>query len=163
MEPMKRFSAPWGKTLGWVSVLSTLLCVGVLVLLAMVPHQDTIRHFVLPFGFIFALQFLAALFTIRGYTVTPDAILVHRLFWDTRLPREGLVSATVEPKVMNCSLRICGNGGLFSFSGWFWSKSLRRYKAYVTDLNRTVVLRWEKRTAVVSPDDPEGFVQELMG
>lgn len=106
---------------------------------------------------------MTALFTIRGYTVTPDAILVHRMFWDTRLLRVGLISATVEPEVMNWSLRLCGNGGMFSITGWYWSKRLGRFRAYVTDLNRTVVLRWEKRTAVVSPGDPEGFVRELMG
>jgi len=105
----------------------------------------------------------SALFTIRGYTVTPEAILVHRLLWSTRLPREGLIAATSEPKAMKGALRLCGNGGMFSFSGWFWSKKLGRFSAYVTDLNRTVVLRWDKRTAVVSPDDPEGFVREVMG
>jgi len=108
-----------------------------------------------------ATVLITALYTIRGYTVTPEAILVHRLLWATRLPRERLVSAVSEPGAMKGSLRLCGNGGMFSFSGWFWNKRLGRYRAYVTDLNRTVVLRWEGRMAVVSPGDPEGFVREL--
>jgi len=156
---MKRFSAPWGKTLIWVSVLISALLVGILCMSTFGPHGRN----TLLLDLLWLLLPVSALFTIRGYTLTPDAILVHRLFWDTRLPREGLVSATVEPKAINRSLRVCGNGGVFSFTGWFWSKQLGRYKAYVTDLNRTVVLRWEKRTAVVSPGDPEGFVRELMG
>lgn len=162
---MKRFSAPWGRALQWISVLSVVLFVGVIIMAGFAPAPKATPGFVFPFvtGVLLATVLITALFTIRGYTVTPDAILVHRLFWNTRLPREGLVTATFEPKVMNRSLRICGNGGLFSFSGWFWSKQLGRYKAYVTDLNRTVVLRWDKRTAVVSPGDPEGFVRELVG
>ena len=36
------------------------------------------------------------------------------------------------------------------------------YRAYVTDLSKTVVLRYERRTAVVSPDQPEDFVREVM-
>jgi hypothetical protein len=33
---------------------------------------------------------------------------------------------------MNKSLRACGNGGGFSFTGWYWSKSLGSYRAFVT-------------------------------
>ena len=149
----------------WMSILSVAICVGAILMMDFAPTPKATPHFLVPIvtGVLLATVLITALFTIRGYTVTPDAILVHRLFWDTRLPREGLVSATFEPKVMNRSLRICGNGGMFSFTGWFWSKKLGRYKAYVTDLNRTVVLRWEKRLAMVSPGDPEAFVHELMG
>jgi len=160
---MKRFSAPWGRALQWVSVLSVVIFIGVIAMTGFAPAPRAASGFLCSFvtAVLLATVLITALFTVRGYTVTPDAILVHRLFWDTRLPCEGLVSATFEPKVMNRSLRICGNGGLFSFSGWFWSKNLGRYKAYVTDLNRTVVLRWEKRTAIVSPGDPEAFVREV--
>ena len=145
----------------WTSVLSVVLVLGIGCWIVTLPGPRPVAY--LPLVLFAVLVLGTALFTIRGYTVTPEAILVHRLLWSTRLPRAGLVSAVSEPKVMNRSLRICGNGGMFSFTGWFWSKSLGRYRAYVTDLNRTVVLRWEKRTAVVSPDDPEGFVRELLG
>ena len=135
-----------------------------LFLVSSVPMEAPLPSFFLPslIGMLWLTLLGTALFTIRGYAVTPNAILVQRLIWATCLPREGLISATMEPKAMKGSLRICGNGGMFSFSGWFWSKKLGRYKAYVTDLNQTVVLRWYNRTAVVSPGDPEEFVRELM-
>ncbi|MGL4400092.1 MAG: PH domain-containing protein, partial [Luteolibacter sp.] len=79
----------------------------------------------------------------------------------TRLERAGLNSAEVMPKAMSKSLRTCGNGGGFSFTGWYWSKPLGFYRAFVTDLNRTVVLRFDKGTVVVSPGAPEDFVMEL--
>jgi hypothetical protein len=77
------------------------------------------------------------------------------------LPLAGLKSAEVMPRAMSGSLRICGNGGAFSFTGWFRNKPLGYYRAFVTDLNRTVVLRFEKRTVVVSPAEPEEFVRKL--
>ena len=103
----------------------------------------------------------AAPFTIRGYTITADAILVHRLCWATRLPLQGLQSATAEPDAMRGSLRTFGNGGLFSFSGRYWSKHLGAYRALVTDPRRTVVLRYADRTVVLSPETPEQFVRDL--
>jgi len=59
------------------------------------------------------------------------------------------------------SIRTCGNGGFFSFTGFYWSRKLKSYRAYVTDLRRTVVLRYERRTILLSPDSPEDFVREL--
>lgn len=104
-----------------------------------------------------------ALFTIRGYTVTSDAILVHRLFWTTRLALAGLQSAHFEPDVMGWSIRTFGNGGLFSFTGFFRNRRLGAYRAFITDPHRTVVLHFPTRTVVVSPDSPEEFVHDIGG
>lgn len=145
-----------------MSVLATALCGGVAISSCYLPGPvdgnwlGTVLRW-LPLFLIPG----CALFVVRGYTITPDAILIQRLFWATRLPRAGLLSAVAEPKAMCKSIRTCGNGGFFSFTGWYWSKSLKSYHAYVTDLNRTVVLRYERRTVVVSPDDPGGFVRAL--
>ena len=101
------------------------------------------------------------LFTIRGYTVGPDAILIHRLLWTTRLPLAALQSAQFEPNAMKSSLRTFGNGGLFSFTGYFRNSSLGTYRAFVTDPHRTVVLHFSARTVVVSPSAPEDFVHHI--
>ena len=160
---MKTYKAPWSTSLIVMSVLATLLCLGITFGIPLLPapkHGGEVGMWLswLPLVLVFA----CALFTVRGYTITPDAILVHRLLWATRLPRAGLKSAEFVTGVMNRSLRTCGNGGFFSFTGFYWSKSLRSYRAYVTDLRRTVVLRYERRTVVVSPDSPEDFVRELL-
>ncbi|MDE3068530.1 MAG: hypothetical protein KGJ60_13420 [Verrucomicrobiota bacterium] len=108
-----------------------------------------------------AILLACACFTIRGYAIAPDAILVRRLFWATRLPRAGLTSARFEPDVMRGSLRTWGNGGLFSISGYYRNKLLGSYRAYVTDPHQTVVLQYAGRTVVLSPAPPEEFVREL--
>ncbi len=53
------------------------------------------------------------------------------------------------------------NGGLFSVTGWYWKRRMGHFRAYVTHLGRTVVLRFEDRTVVLSPGDPAGFVAAL--
>jgi hypothetical protein len=157
---MKTYKAPWSTLLVVVSVLTTLLCLGITFGVPLLPGQHGSGMWLswLPLVLVFA----CALFTVRGYTITQDAILVHRLLWATRLPRAGLKSAEFVTGVMNRSLRTCGNGGFFSFTGFYWCKTLRSYRAYVTDLRKTVVLRYERRTVVVSPDAPEDFVRELL-
>lgn len=54
-----------------------------------------------------------------------------------------------------------GNGGLFSFTGWYRNKILGVYRAWVTDLRSTVILRFEKRAVVLSPADPNAFIRDL--
>jgi hypothetical protein len=158
---MKTYQAPWGRSLIVVSSLLVALCVANVVLFQ-VHFQDGHREMVALGQWALPVIVLCCLpFMIRGYAITDDAILIRRLFWTTRLDRAGLRSAEVIPKAMHKSLRTCGNGGGFSFAGWYWNKSLGFYRAFVTDLNRTVVLRFGKRTVVVSPDEPEDFVEHL--
>ena len=86
---------------------------------------------------------------------------MHRLLWSTVLPRVGLESAQVEPDAMRGSLRTFGNGGAFSFTGFYYNKRLGSYRAFVTDPHRTVVLRYATRRVVLSPATPEDFVRDL--
>lgn len=159
---MKTYQAPWGRSLVVISSLLVVLSIANVVGFGMLLPPDEPRALVLLAQWTLPVIVLACLpFMIRGYAITEDAILIRRLFWTTRLLRDGLKSAEVVPKAMSKSLRTCGNGGGFSFTGWYWSKSLGVYRAFVTDLNRTVVLRFDKRTVVVSPDEPEDFVNEL--
>ena len=159
---MKHYKAPWSTMLIVMSALVTVLCVGISAAgwwAAFTKHQH---------GWIRCLALLPLVvvlatvpFAIRGYTITPSSILVHRLFWDTELPRIGLESASAEPDAMRGSLRTFGNGGAFSFSGCYWSKRLGSYRAVVTDPRRTVVLRYARRRVVLSPELPGSFVGDL--
>jgi hypothetical protein len=159
---MKTYRAPWSTALIVMSAMVTVLCVGIA---AFAFWEATAKHHsglvllaaLLPLTLLFG----TAPFTIRGYTITPEAILVHRLLWETALPRAGMESARVEPEAMFWSLRTFGNGGVFSFTGFYYNKRLGSYRAYVTDPRRAVVLRFARRRIVVSPDSPEDFVRAL--
>ena len=159
---MKHYQAPWGRALIVLSVLTTVICLGVSAVVWWQVgggHQPGLLSWVALLPLI--LLFGCALFTIRGYAVGSDEILIHRLLWSTSLPRAGLESASVEPDAMRGSLRTFGNGGGFSFSGLYYNKRLGSYRAFVTDLRRTVVLRYATRRVVLSPESPEDFVHDL--
>jgi hypothetical protein len=154
---VKRHQAPWSTSLILMSILATLLCLGIPLTVVMQAEDAPFWAVLLPLALIIG----CALFTIRGYTITGDAILVHRLFWTTRLPRAELLSARFDPQAMRRSLRTWGNGGFFSFTGCYRNKLLGAYRAYVTDPHRAVVLRYASRTVVVSPGAPEDFIHDL--
>jgi hypothetical protein len=159
---VRSYRAPWGRTLFLTSALVTVVCAVVSVCLywaTTVEHQPALIRVASLLPLVLVLGCIP--FTVCGYTITSDSILIHRLLWNTSLPRSGLQSASVEPEVMRGSIRTFGNGGGFSFTGLYYNKSLRSYRAFVTDLRRTVVLRYAYRTVVLSPDAPEEFVRAL--
>lgn len=154
------FRAPWSRQLRVATASSVLLLLLLVLLGAMVAAGQQLSPLargamiVLPLVVIVA----AAACTVRGYVLTEDAIVVKRLGWTTRLPLAGLESITGDAQAMNGSVRLAGNGGLFSFSGEFWNRKLRRYRALATDPSRAVVLRYPRRTIVITPHDPQHFI-----
>jgi Bacterial PH domain len=162
MKDMKRYKAPWGRMLIVTSAMVTVVCVGVSVGILWVTLAKHGPFLVGALALLPLVLVVGALpFMVRGYTITADVILIHRPFWDTSLPRRGLESATVEPDAMRGSLKTWGNGGGFSFTGSFYNPRLHFYRAFVTDLHRTVVLRYPSRTIVLSPAAPDAFVSDL--
>jgi hypothetical protein len=165
MSPETHFAAPWGRPLRWMSALGVLVLVGVSVLGAVAPKDEPDAVIAMLVTLLMPPLVLAitALFTIRGYVVTRDALRVRRLFWSNELPLRGLSGVEVDAEALKGSLRIAGNGGLFSFSGFFWNRKLGRFRAYVTDFDRAVVLRFDGRVVVVTPENPQAFAAALSG
>jgi hypothetical protein len=155
------FDAPWGISL----ILVTLFASAVLIGVASIPL------FTGPAGNIFwvlimsvmplSILFTCSLFMIRGFVLSNDTLIVKRLFWNTDVSLSGLESATVDPKAMKGSIRTCGNGGLFSFTGEFLNKKLGNYRAFVTSPKLAVVLRFTDKVIVVTPSQPDEFVSFL--
>lgn len=143
---MLRFDAPWSSYLTFVSVLITVVLL-VVVLSGAVVATALVGGSVV----------VAAVLSVRGYTVEPGELVIHRLGWNTRLDLSGLQSAEADPAAMRWAIRTCGIGGPFAFVGRHRNRRLGGFTAYATDRDRAVVLRWPHRTVVVTPDDPDAF------
>jgi hypothetical protein len=152
---MKTYRAPFSKLVVTISVVTVVILIGAATALLARAHHPYVGW--LPV----ALLGLAAVYIIRGYSISNDAVFVHRLFWRTRLPVHHLQAVRVDPDAMRGSVRVFGNGGLFSVSGIYRNATLGRYRAYVTDPANAVVLRFPSKTVVLSPAGPEAFAKEL--
>lgn len=156
----RTFQAPWGTLLKLMSFLGTLIIVGIPVVLFLTMHVTGIK-LVLYCAFSVILLFITFLFIVKGYVIKGDVLRIRRLFWDTRIDLSSLLSAETDPDAMKKSIRIMGNGGLFSFSGKYRSSRLGSFRAFVTDYGNCVVLKLPEQTFVVSPENPEMFVEFL--
>lgn len=152
------YGAPWGKLLraGTVFSLAVLLAVLAVGRLTGSRHLAIWRlaMIVLPI----AVMLGALPFMVRGYTLTSRSLVVHRLGFDTVLPLDGLEAVSGVAHEVRRSWRLLGNGGLFSITGWFWNRRLGRYRAFATDPDRAVLLRFARGKVLVTPHDPQAFI-----
>lgn len=160
MNQGAEFAAPWGMTLKVISIGASAVLCGVSGWVWLYASTPVFMRWLIP-SLPLSVLVPCGLFTVRGYVLAEGALHIRRLCWSTRLSLAGLRAVQAVPGAMRNSVRLFGNGGLFAFTGWFRNRTLGTYRAYVTDLNRLVVLRFEKRVVVISPDEPARFVGEL--
>lgn len=161
IEAERYFSAPWGTLLKVISTLGTVLLLGIFGGMILSGRASTLITIVL-YSFIPLLTLsISLLFTVKGYSISGNSFRIKRLLWYTDIDISMLKSVEFDPKAMTGSMRTFGNGGLFSFSGTYKSGKLGTFKAYVTDFKKCVVIIAAGQTIVVSPDNPELFVEVL--
>ena len=162
MNSTTHFSAPWCLTVKIITVLSLVLLLGAAAygfwfFPSSAPVLLRLTVTLLPLAIV-----LGTLpFVILGYDLAPGELRVARLGWQNRFTLADVTSVEINPEALRGSLRLCGSGGLFGFFGWFRNKTLGVYRAYGTDPKRAVVIKLNQRTIVLTPDQPERFVEEL--
>jgi hypothetical protein len=156
------FSAPWSRSLRLVTALSVALLLTVALTGLVLGPRWPLAWRMAMVGVPLVVLLGALVFTVRGYVLTESQIEVRRLGWSTTLPYAGLAAVTGEPDGLRGSLRLFGNGGLFAISGWFWNRRIGRFRAYATDPQRAVLLRYRDGSKVlVTPHDVQHFIVRL--
>lgn len=148
------FGAPWC----WTVRIVTILVIALVLTLPLFVSTSTLYwvHW-LAWGTLVFCTF----FAVSGFSVKNGQLLVHRLGWATKFDLTQLSGFEVNPHAMMGSVRLFGNGGIFCFIGLYRNGVIGRFRAYVTDPAKSTVLEFGTRKIVVSPDDPQAFVETL--
>jgi Bacterial PH domain len=146
--------------------LATLLSVVIVVLVTAALFASMLqRHRPSPrlFAFvgvvlvIMAVTWFAA--RIRRYRLVADAVRIEFPFRTVVCQLAGLVSVSPDRDAMRGAWKVIGNDGLGAVTGHFRSKHLGTFRAYLTDAEHAVVLRWPDRCLVISPHQHSYFVE----
>ncbi|MCX6377066.1 MAG: PH domain-containing protein [Armatimonadetes bacterium] len=95
------------------------------------------------------------------YEVSDEAVRIVRAwpFKSIAIPKAEIKD--VRPVTLTWkTIRTCGVGGLFGSGGWFWNKELGRFFVAMTN-GHSLVLIANGGKYVISPENPERFVQDL--
>jgi transcriptional regulator with XRE-family HTH domain len=152
-HPQRRhhFNAPWGKAVRWIS--------GLMVAWTIVAQFLTPLYVALP---LLGLVVGSLFFQVDGYSVDGGRLMVHRLGWVTEFKLSSLSRVEVNPQATMGAIRLFGNGGMFGITGIYRNRVLGRYRAFVTDSARAVVLEFKDRMIVVTPDAPQEFEAAIL-
>jgi hypothetical protein len=157
MSPIE-FKAPWSRSLRVATIISTLVLLAITISGFLAAKSLRLDWTIALIGIPLTILFASLRCMVLGYGLTEKEIEVKRLGWVTTLPLATLRSVEGSADALRGSLRLFGNGGLFSISGFFWNRQLKLYRAYATDPSRAVVLRYPKRIVVITPHDPQHFI-----
>jgi len=144
------FRAPWSRKVKLMTAVVIIIIGGTYVISPLWASLPVV-----------AILFGCFAFMVRGYSVTEDQILIHRLGWATRFDLQALREVYAAPGATIGSVRTFGVGGLFGYFGWFRNATLGSYRAYATNEEHTVVLELADETIVITPDAPDDFVEAV--
>ena len=109
------------------------------------------------------IYFLAFGFRPVKYKIKQDEIEICRPLLNARIRRSEVLHAEViGSDVMHGAIRTWGVGGLWGYYGNFYSFTLGRMTWYATRKDKVVLLKTEKDNIILTPDDPEMFVENIM-
>ena len=166
MIEKQSFGAPWGTKIWAMTALGcgVIVIAGVALATILFSAGDIVpqayHYFLyLMLAVVVLVPVGTAISMVRGYVVEEGKLVIRRLGWDTTISLHGLRQVEYAPgAIAGFPLKLFGNDGMFSMVGWFRNKRLGTFRAYVTKPRNAVVLRFEDRTIVVTPDRPEEFV-----
>ena len=155
------YSAPWATSLKVISIVSTVLLPAIVWLIPL-PEDSSLAARSGIWAIPLLLLATCALFTVRGYELINGVLQVQRLLWKTRIPLSSLTDAEWRHGIFRRAIRACGNGGLYSFTRWYYQKSIGSFRVLATRTNDAVILTFsDRKPIVVTPNDPEAFVAAI--
>lgn len=153
-EAPARFSAPWGRLLYGITALGSVVILGAAASSA-AAGRPAVAVILL------GVLLLCAAGAVTGYRIEGDDLVIERIARDKRVPLRGLSGARHDRDLLRGALRV-GNGGLFVFSGFYWSRELGWFRLHGNDiLRRAVLLEVGGQRWVVTPGEPDAFVAAL--
>jgi hypothetical protein len=155
------FASPWSRSLRWLTALSLVILAGLVAFALVVGPAGNVAWVALLLLPAAVAAALAGYFTIRRYDVTPDAILVRRLGGTTRIDLDGLQEVHADPEALRFAHRTLGTGRSRRPLDTFTSERLGEFEAFGGQASRAVVLRFPRRTVVLTPAEPERLARTL--
>lgn len=99
---------------------------------------------------------------VRGYSIAGTELRIHRLIWTSRFSLDELQSIDPQGQPFRGAVRLFGSPGIFAIAGYFYSRRLGRFRAYVTNPREACVLHFSSGSIVVSPGNRGQFLKVLL-
>ena len=96
---------------------------------------------------------------VKGYSIEDNTLIIHRPLWTNKFSLSPSTSTSIEKP--GFTLRVFGNGGMFSGTGYFWNKEKGMFRAFITDPKTMIWVNTGSKLLVISPEDKKGFISYI--
>lgn len=155
------YKATLGTSARWITILTTLLLIFIPLIILVTAGTLEQPAILFPMLLPILIPVICFAYRVTGYELDNKQILVKRMVGDFLVSLNEIDSIEVNPDAMKRSFRTFGNGGLFGFYGRFRNSIYGPYRAFVTDPKNSVILKLQKSTIILSPDQPQKFAEKL--
>jgi hypothetical protein len=169
-------SGPMGRRVIWQMLFAFAVLAFGLVVSTTIAFRSTVRNpsktdqvitALAPFaGVLIAIPaYFSERATVEKFRIEENVLVLGK----RRFPMAGMVEATRDPDVLRGARRVAvweglklaslrGRKGFASIQGFFKSKRVGKFYAFLTGTEKAVVLRWPDKAVAVSPSDPDFFI-----
>lgn len=156
------FNASFDKAAVIVTVIVTMLfCAIITMLLLFIVNALPLLAWLMII-FLVGIYFLCFSAHPIKYSIAGKELVVHRPFANIKINITTIKSAVIIDRGSISAARIFGSGGFFGYWGSFANYSLGKMTWYVTRRDTAVLVETVAgKKIVLSPDQPEQFVQHL--
>lgn len=98
-----------------------------------------------------------AMFTVLRYEIDDAGLHVVRPIGRLRI-FSNVSAVAAADGALKGAIRTFGNGGLFSFNGWYWVRGYGSSRLWVTDFHSVVAMRGDRGCVFVSPAKRDEFI-----
>jgi hypothetical protein len=156
-----KFKATLSNTVKVITTISFLLVPVAVYTIMTSPELTTAYRAVLITTFA-GLLVVTYLYSITGYTVDTDFVIVNRPLYNVKIKRSDITEHRVlTDEEMKWSIRTFGVGGLFGYLGRFTNSNIGSMTWYATRRGNYVLLVAGGKKIVLTPDEPQAFIAAL--
>jgi hypothetical protein len=131
-----------------------------MLLLAVNSTQDSQPALLSGAALLLLLTIIFWLYAPLAYAVNSEGITIRRRAGHTKIAANQIAGIRVaSPEEMQGIIRVFGNGGLFGYTGRYYSRKLGHQRWFCSRRSGLVFIeRHNAILTVISPDEPEAFV-----
>ncbi|MCK5036441.1 MAG: hypothetical protein KAS73_11145 [Candidatus Sabulitectum sp.] len=146
-----------------LDVMAKVVTVLMIVAAGVIPF--ILDHMMYFMGFLPVILFVTWLFSVTGFALEGNTLIVSRPLWKTTIALPPDCTARAEPEIRKGLLKTMGNGGLFGYTGGFRNRKLGNFKTYATNWGHAVSVTSDANEfcIVVTPEEVELFIQSING
>ena len=153
---MMKFGVHYGGLVKGMTALAGVLLLGIIAAGVINGRASTIQQ-VAMIGLPALLLVATALFAVLRYEVDDEGLHVVRPIGRLRIAGE-VTAIAADDTAAKGAIRTFGNGGVFSFTGYYRLPRYGHCRLWVTDMHHLVVIHGDRGCVVVSPIQRDAFV-----